>query len=68
MISRKSFKLFASVLREARPSAYDTSARRNQWERDVLAVANACELLNERFERYRFLHEAGLSEETEEKA
>ncbi len=59
-MTKKHFEALAAALSERRPVplAHD----RDQWEVDVLGVADVCAQFNPHFDRARFLKACGVEE------
>jgi hypothetical protein len=55
-MTRKDFELIARAMAETRPPAGSpfTAELREQWEKDILALARMCEAQNPRFNRQKF--------------
>jgi len=58
-MTSKHFRALAAELADARPDAPAGSPARAHWERDTLAIADACYASNGRFDRGRFLRACG---------
>jgi hypothetical protein len=62
-MSKKHFETIAAALANSKPFFGSPSNRRyEQWQRDVLAMADVCSEFNNNFNRSRFLSACGYEE------
>lgn len=59
-MTRKDYVALAAALLHARPA--NSGVQRDQWEKDVLTVADVLGRDNARFDRMRFVNAAGIED------